>query len=325
MKRILQLSLIIIILFSCQPLAQLEIETIKPSQIQFPGAFNKILFLNLDNDINDDGEIDTALYYLITKEMYFGFNDGLKATPSIDSSRFVYYNQLPNFSNYYRNDSINWDLFHELEKKYRTDVMIILDSIYFLMDSGNDANYYADPVEYYKYREISLIASWKVLDLYENKILDNYLYSDTLTWDAIDSDKEKLERNFSSIVNNVKEISYFAALDYSKRIFPIWKTEVRYYFVEGNKNFKEASRLVKENKWEDAIKIWKQYVKVNDKEIASRASYNLAIAYEILGDIDLAIEWAQISFDLKEKKRTKYYILKLKNRKSDFKKLKYQL
>ncbi|MCK7537024.1 MAG: hypothetical protein MZV63_41710 [Marinilabiliales bacterium] len=68
------------------------------------------MFLNLDNDLNDDGEIDTALYHIITKEMYLGFNDGIKTTPNIDSSRFIYYNQLPGFGSIYTKDTIDWIL-----------------------------------------------------------------------------------------------------------------------------------------------------------------------------------------------------------------------
>jgi hypothetical protein len=326
MKRIILGSLIAIVFFySCQPLTSIEIETISPSSIDFPGAYNKIMFLNLDNDINDDSEIDTALYHIITKEMYLGFNDGIKNTPNIDSSRFIYYKQLPDFGSIYIKDTINWALLNELERNFKTDLLIVLDSIYFIMNSGNDANYYAEPFEYYKYREITIIAKWNLFDLYENKIIDTYLYCDTLVWDAVDTDMKRLERDFPSVVQNVREICYFSALDYSKRIFPIWSKKTRYFFVEGNKHFKAAAVLANSGKWVDASEIWKKYVKDKDKELASRACFNLAVANEILGNIDLAIEWAQLSFDIKEKKRTQYYILVLKNRKTDNKKLKYQL
>ncbi|MCK7537025.1 MAG: DUF6340 family protein [Marinilabiliales bacterium] len=152
------------------------------------------------------------------------------------------------------------------------------------------------------YREIAIIAKWNLFDLYENKIIDTYLFCDTIVWDAVDTDMKRLERDFPSITQNVKEICYFAANDYSKRIFPAWRTQTRYFFIDGNKQFKEAAKLANSGNWTEASIIWKKFVKHKDKEIASRACYNLAVANEILGNIDIAIEWAQISFEYKGEK-----------------------
>jgi len=327
MKRIILSSLIAMVFFySCQPLTSIQIETISPSKIDFPGAYNKIMFVNLENDFNKDNKIDTLLYKIITNEMKLGFYDGFKLTPNIDSSKLIVNEKIVERNQIYINDTlINWTLLQSQIKTIGTDIIIVLDSISFVMDTGTITDYYEIPYEHYKYRELSIEAYWKVLDVYEKKISDTFLYCDTLIWDAIDTDMNRLERDFPSVVQNVKEICYFAALDYSKRIFPVWKTQTRYFFVEGNKQFKAAAILANNGNWTEAAEIWKSYVKKTDKEISSRACFNLAVANEILGNIDIAIEWAQLSFDIKEKKRTQYYILVLKNRKSDIKKLKYQL
>ena len=53
---------------SCQPLTSLQIETIIPADIDFPGSFNKAVFINLATDINHDEETDTLLYNIILNE-----------------------------------------------------------------------------------------------------------------------------------------------------------------------------------------------------------------------------------------------------------------
>ena len=38
---------------------------------------------------------------------------------------------------------------------------------------------------------------------------------------------------------------------------------------------------------------WKNLVNLNDKKIASKASYNMALAAEIKGSLNIAIDWAK--------------------------------
>ena len=62
-----------------------------------------------------------------------------------------------------------------------------------------------------------------------------------------------------------------------------------------------------------------------DKEIACRACYNLAVANEMTDKLELAIAWAEKSYQLKNKPRTEYYISLLKKRQEDLQKLKRQI
>ena len=55
---------------------------------------------------------------------------------------------------------------------------------------------------------------------------------------------------------------------------------------------KKASKNVKSNQWDDAINIWKDMANIKDKKIASKASY-MALASEIKGYLDAAIDWAK--------------------------------
>ncbi|MDX9695460.1 MAG: DUF6340 family protein [Bacteroidales bacterium] len=315
----------LLVFVSCQPLSTFQIETLKPAPVNFPSNFSKILFVNLDNDINNDNVIDTLVYKIITKEMHLGLMDGAFNSPNIDSSSFVFTDIFYNKDQFYTDSAINWNYLNDLMNKYESDLIIVLDSVVMLMNDMSEANYDVYPVEFYKFRDFSVTAYWKFVDLYEKSVLDTFVYTDTLYWDLMKTNKKELENEFPTTVQCLKELSYYTALDYSKRIFPVWKTETRFYYIDGNKQFRLAASLVNEGKWNEASEIWKQYVKNTDKELASRACFNLAVASEMEGNIEKAVQWAQISFDIKEKKRTRYYILKLKNRLSDIDKLKNQV
>ena len=316
----------IILLFqNCQPLTSIQIETIVPAKIDFPGNYNKIVFINLETDINNDNKIDTLLYNIITDEMNLGFLDAIQMSAGIDTSDYFYVKGFPDKEKLYKLDTISWKYLERLSENSNADIFIVLDSLSLSMQSEIISDYYSIPTEYYKYRELSINAYWSIFDLVDKKRLDYYHYSDTLLWDAIGYSKAEVNHKLLGVERSIKETSYFAAKDYASRVFPGWRLETRYYFILGNKDFEKAGKLAKNNKWLEASAIWENYIDNIDKEIASRACYNLALASEMMGKYGAAIGWAERSNSIKSKTRTRYYISVLKTRKNNLEKLQKQI
>jgi hypothetical protein len=78
-----------------------------------------------------------------------------------------------------------------------------------------------------------------------------------------------------------------------------------------------AFNLAKQDKWDDAIEIWKKFPYGKRKRLAAYAAYNLAVASETLDHIDLALEWASKSFFLNRNKFIEDYINILEKRKTE--------
>lgn len=314
-----------IILQSCQPLSTIQVETIIPAEINFPGNFNKVVFINLATDINHDEETDTLLYNIMTQEMSFGFMDAIQSSAGIDSTNFLFVKGYPRKDKLYIRDTVSWQYLEKISGNSNSDIFIVLDSLNLSMTNEVSKDMYYQPVQYYAYREVSISMYWSVFDLVAKKRLDKYHYIDTLFWDAESYYKPELEDKMPSVEKSIRETCYFAAIDYANRIFPTWKTEARYYFKLGNKDFEKADQYVQENDFEKAAELWKNYTNVIDKEIASRACYNMAFASEMMGKLDLAIAWAEKSKKIKNKQRTRYYISILKSRQEGLKKLQKQI
>lgn len=325
-KLYLSIILFAFLLQNCStPLKTLTIETINPSAINFPGNFNKIAFINFENDFNGDGEIDSLLYKIITNEMAIGFRDATYSAAGIDTSSFLYVNGYPDKDKFYYKDTMDWEYLDHISGNKLVDIFIVLDSIKLTMDSDQYAIDFYEPIEYYIYRELSVRAHWKVFDLVERKQLDEYIYADTLLWDGLSYFKSELKKNLPSVERSIRETSYFTALDYANRIFPNWQKETRYYFDSGNLDFEKAAKMVEQNKWTEAAELWDKYIDDIDREIASRATFNMALASEILGELELALKYAERSYKIKSKSRTKYYIYTLQKRLEEFKQLQNQI
>jgi hypothetical protein len=103
-------------------------------------------------------------------------------------------------------------------------------------------------------------------------------------------------------------------------ISPKWQDENRKYYITGNKEIDTAIPLIKENKWEEAAEIWMKYSSVSSKSLRSKVEFNLALAAEMTGDIDLAIDWAFKSYKTKYSRIADLYLNYLNQRHSSLEK-----
>ena len=60
--------------------------------------------------------------------------------------------------------------------------------------------------------------------------------------------------------------------------------------------------------WAGAIESWTRVVETGKKKHAGRAALNIAVGYEVLGEIEMAKEWASRAYvDFEEKEAEDYY------------------
>jgi hypothetical protein len=119
------------------------------------------------------------------------------------------------------------------------------------------------------------------------------------------------------------------------RFIPYWDKVDRYFFNSTNKYMKPGMDSVYVKNWDSAISSWKiAFEKNKSPWIQAQAANNIAIAYEITGNIDKAIEYATIAYYSFGKidfagydsfSRLADYISELNNRKNDIMILKKQL
>lgn len=113
------------------------------------------------------------------------------------------------------------------------------------------------------------------------------------------------------------------ATDYTEQIAPKWETKSRKIYSTGTEQMKQAYIYAKGGNWSGASDIWYLLATSNNTKLASRATYNLIVASEISGDIDLALEWANLCVDKFKMDHVKPYIAELKERKEEIIKMEF--
>jgi hypothetical protein len=105
---------------------------------------------------------------------------------------------------------------------------------------------------------------------------------------------------------------------FGNQVCPVWKDTLRVMYKGPGASLKQAYSLAMKSQWHQAGAIWNDLANSSDQKQASRASFNLALAWEQDDDIEQAVEWISYADSLKHTGKTKAYreILeqRLKNR-----------
>jgi hypothetical protein len=144
--------------------------------------------------------------------------------------------------------------------------------------------------------------------------------NDSIFWDSRDYSLKQMYDKLPSIKEALIGGGIASAEHMANDISPKWQDQDRKYYITGNKEIDAAIPLIKANKWEEAAEIWKKYTSVSSKSLLGKVEFNLALAAEMTGNIDLAIEWAVKSYKTKYTRTVDLYLEFLNQRKLILKK-----
>lgn len=178
--------------------------------------------------------------------------------------------------------------------------------------TADNSFYYAAQAQ----MQLNYEALFRMYDGQSGEVIFRKFYRDTLFWDDRDYSISGLFSHFTPVKSALAEAGIALALDVSGDISPIWRTENRKYFVKGDDIFKETNALVDSSAWDKAIPMWKTAAEnTKSKSAKSKAEFNVALGYEMLGDVNSAIDWALKSFETMFRTTTYEYLEILKYRK----------
>ncbi len=154
---------------------------------------------------------------------------------------------------------------------------------------------------------------------YYNKnksIVDQQMITQNNTWNATGTSVMDAVRLLISKSNANKYLAGNVGEDYAYKISPMPYTISRSFYGK-SKNIPEVasgSRYADVNQWEKAINEWKTGLTKAVKKEAGYLAYNVAIAYEVLGEYGTALTWAQDSYTKYGNKNGRDYVWDLRRR-----------
>ncbi|MCK4345582.1 MAG: hypothetical protein KAX05_09885 [Bacteroidales bacterium] len=338
--------ILIILLFcmlstACQTTSIIKIQILESSEVSLPRDIHEITIINRSLKTNlvtqnqDSGKHlpsnDAPQHQELTHNCIQGLSDLLITSPFIDT---VFYDSLLYYFGL-SNDSMGKPLPLDLQDvewvcaKTNTELLISLEDYDCSDTISKDIQYSffhnaEDAIlkrNYVAYLNVSPKAFWRIYDLTNKKIIDEYLYIDTIQWERSDNESSKALKQLPEKNNAILEAAYWAGYGYGKRIVPSWLDVDRFYYKSGSKEIKQADKEVLKDNWTGAVQIWKKLAYGEKKSLAAKAALNMALASEIEDQLEIALEWAEKSYLMFKRSSSKEYLLLLQERVKEKRKL----
>lgn len=331
-----------VILTSCSSMLYTSLDVLRPAKVAFKSNASNLLIINNSAIQPANYGHKTALINEAIKNVAIP-TDSLSLfclgalTEDLEGKEFFSSVQLiPNSRNKSESFSklaeLNKDSVKSLCSKYNANVILSLDNI-----KVND-----DLEEYYLYENSTFLATlelkfettWSIHYLNGSRS-NSVQFKDTVDWESESYYRKKAMSDIPNRADALIDGALTVGHNSTNRFVPYWDKVDRYFFNPRNKLMRQGMDSVYVKNWKSAISFWKKADKETDNtKIRAQATNNIAIGYEIIGDIDQALDYASKSYNLfgemtfldyNSLYRLTDYIKELAQRKSEINILKQQL
>jgi len=210
-------------------------------------------------------------------------------------------------------EPLSWYEVHKICKENHVDALIVLEVYDSDFPVGTNT--------------VVITAGYRMYDAVKEIIQDEIIINTERSWGGPRNDNILGTIN-RLLVNNEssQDASYEAGILYGQRITPSWFSVERRYYKrsKGNDEFAAGARMMEANEWDGAIEYLSKALDNGKRKTKGRACHNLAVVYEILGDLETAKDYAQKAYTLYKNKKSKDYVYVLNDRMMDVKRLKMQ-
>ena len=180
--------------------------------------------------------------------------------------------------------------------------------------------------EFYTHAQMEVKTGWRIYFPKEKRIVDEYRFADNMNFSGKGPTPQAATAALPNKRECVKSTGAHAGTVYGYRISPQWITVSRYFYTKGNENMRMAGKRARQiNDWKGSMEIWKKESLNSDKKIAWHADYNMGVACEREGNLDIAMEWAKKAYEKGHKSAAAQYINSLTYRISEKKRADEQM
>lgn len=175
-----------------------------------------------------------------------------------------------------------------------------------------DYYYSLDVIEYLKnyltgIESIQVVAFWNIYDLQNHTLLHFHTKIDTISWRVQANSLKHSIKLLPPRKDAILNAAHIASTKFAEYLVPHWIEVQRMYYHSSHIDLKKTDKLIEENRWREATKIWKANVNNRNENIAAKSKYNMAVACEMEGNLEAAVDWVVQSFHVFGSKNEVHY------------------
>lgn len=283
---------------------------------------DSLIYKQMENNVNNKAEQFTG----VSNEVY-QFSQFLKKyDDAADSNKFKILFIDPEYGLYSKKQ------IEHIAQTTGADLFLSFDFFSSVDGLFSPSYITSDSSMYYYFSHISreivyTLACWNVYDLKKMEFSRSLQKLDTIQWTEPVYSFREAKRVLPPRKDAVLNAADIAGSGFAKYIAPHWIEVERMYYHTGQPESGKTNKLVDENRWMEAAVIWKKNTTSKNKNVAAKSMFNMAVACEMNGEMDAAIDWAVKSIYLMENKNDIHtfncrdYINILARRKLDIQKI----
>jgi hypothetical protein len=292
---------------NCMGIRHLTIDTREPGQIAWsPNVSSVVVVNNVVQQPNDIGHSQLAL----------GQTNWERATASFENMAIYYTTALAEFladeehfeqvlffpdlirtdRDFFMERPLTPELMGDIMRRSGADAVISLDRL--LMQTDVREYFVSEGLPFGRItaRIQSVIRVYMPVLTGEIPVIH---YSDSLTWRGFDVDDSEM-RYFIDFLPTREEamtdLIFRAAERMTSTLSPHWVAQERWYYTSLNARMREGQRFAQGNQWDRALDRWQTaYNGFSRRADRARAAHNIALAYEMLDDIETALDWSIVA------------------------------
>ena len=204
---------------------------------------------------------------------------------------------------------LDWKTVGKMVGNDTTTALIVLESFDSNIDLSTvlaQAATSTSPASYRADGRVNVYCVWRIYDFKTKTIVDEFTQQYNQTFSGNGATQSIAQANLPGRDQMTQRAGVAAGYAYAIRISPQWIWVTRNYYKSGSPALKATKRLVKYGNWTAATDAWNKEASSSDHKAATRASYNMALAAEQQGQLDLALEWANRAVQMGDKRAPRY-------------------
>ena len=293
----------IVFLSSCTNSLYTSLDVLRPAKVSFAQNANNLLIVNntakqpdnmghrtellnqkTKNILVETDSIPLFCLGALTKELE---TNGFFTTVKLQPNSF---NRSNSFSII---EPISTDNATSLCVQNHADVLLSLDKI-----KVNDdiSEYYINETSAFQaVFEVRYESYWSIH--YPNKEeVTPIQFKDTIYWQSDSYARKTLMNQLPKRIDGIIDGALNVGKKSVSRFLPFWEKADRFFYTTPNKYIKQGMDSVYTKNWKFAISAWEKAYKSKSSLVQAYAANNIAIAYEISGDVDKAIEYSTLAY-----------------------------
>ena len=296
MKKYIYIICAVLFLSACKTQKMFTtLDVLRPAEITFAPGVKDVLIVNNsvvqpynvghlkeNSTLSETVKFDSAALFCNAS-----LRENLESKEFFNSVNMAQTNQNKT-DNFYKITTLDKENVKFLCGLYKVDAVISLDHI---QTEDNLGQYYSE-YSIIGALDVKVVTTWSVH--YPGATASTFKqFTDEFSWE------DESIRNLPTRYDALVDASIMTGSNVADRMIPRWEKQERYFFTPKNSLMNQAMDSVSRRNWKGAIALWKQAAEQSkNNTLKFRASNNIAIAYEILGDLDNALEHSQQAVNL---------------------------